>query len=143
MAADRPTIAHVMHRMYLAGAEVLAADIARRLKDRYRFVFLCLDEIGPLGVQLIEEGFDVVDLERRPGIDWAVPKGIRRAQRQYKIDLYHAHQYTPFFYAALSRRLSTRPGHVFCSPSMADIIRTIAVPSALSRTVFWCVGVTA
>jgi len=99
--------------MYLAGAEVLAADIARRLKDRYRFVFLCLDEIGPLGVQLIEEGFDVIDLERRPGIDWMVSKRIRRAQRQYGIDLYHAHQYTPFFYAAASRRLNTRPRVLF------------------------------
>ena len=113
MPADLPTIAHVMHRMYLAGAEVLAADIARRLKDRYRFVFLCLDEIGPLGMQLAEEGFDVIDLERKPGIDWAVSKRIRRAQRRYGIDLYHAHQYTPFFYAAWSRWFNNRPCILF------------------------------
>ena len=113
MSDNRPTIAHVMHRMYLAGAEVLAADIARRLKDQYRFVFLCLDEIGPLGMRLAEEGFDIVDLKRKPGVDWAVSKRIRHAQRQYGIDLYHAHQYTPFFYAAWSRRLSARPRVLF------------------------------
>lgn len=113
MPNHRPTIAHVMHRMYLAGAEVLAAAIARRLKDQYRFVFLCLDEMGPLGMQLAEEGYDVIDLQRKPGIDWSVAKRIRRAQRRFGIDLYHAHQYTPFFYAAWSRRWRAKPYILF------------------------------
>jgi glycosyltransferase involved in cell wall biosynthesis len=100
---DRPVIAHVLHRLYLAGAEVLAAELARRLTDRYRFIFLCLDEVGPLGHKLTGEGFKVVDLRRRPGIDFAVARRLRRATRRYGVDLIHAHQYTPFFYAALSR----------------------------------------
>jgi L-malate glycosyltransferase len=108
-----PTIAHVLHRLYLAGAEVLAADLARRMSDRYRFVFLCLDEIGPLGQKLAGEGFPVIDLQRHPGIDWSVARRIRGIVREQRIDLLHAHQYTPFFYAALSRRLATRPPILF------------------------------
>lgn len=101
-----PVIAHVLHRLYLAGAEVLAADLARRLGapgGPYRFVFLCLDEIGPLGRQLAGEGFPVIDLQRRPGVDLGVARRLRAAVREHHIDLLHAHQYTPFFYAAMSR----------------------------------------
>jgi glycosyltransferase involved in cell wall biosynthesis len=108
-----PTIAHVLHRLYLAGAEVLAADLARRLRGRFRFVFFCLDEVGPLGVQLAGEGFPTVDLVRRPGVDWALARRLRHACRIYHVDLLHAHQYTPFFYAALSRGLGSRPPLLF------------------------------
>jgi glycosyltransferase involved in cell wall biosynthesis len=103
--AERPVIAHVLHRLYLAGAEVLAADLSRRLRDRYTFAFLCLDEIGPLGRQLQAEGFEVIDLQRRPGIDWSVARRLRSHARRLRVDVLHAHQYTPFFYAAVSRGL--------------------------------------
>ncbi|MEX0775209.1 MAG: glycosyltransferase [Phycisphaeraceae bacterium] len=103
MGERLPVIAHVLHRLYLAGAEVLAADLSRRLRDRYRFVFLCLDEVGPLGEKLRGEGFDVRDLGRRPGVDMSVSRRLRRAARELGVDLMHAHQYTPFFYAAMSR----------------------------------------
>ena len=98
-----PTIAHVLHRLYLAGAEVLAAALARELRGRYTFIFFCLDEIGPLGRQLAAEGFTVVDLQRRPGLDLAVARRMRRLVREHGVRLLHAHQYTPFFYAAASR----------------------------------------
>ncbi len=111
--AQRPTIAHVLHRLYLAGAEVLAAALGRRLQDRYRFVYLCLDEVGPLGRQLSEEGFAVEDLRRRPGVDWSVAGRLRRCVEQHGIDLLHAHQYTPFFYAATARGLRATPPVLF------------------------------
>ena len=55
--SPKPVIAHVLHRLHLAGAEVLAADLARKLSDRYRFVFLCLDAVGTLGEKLRGEGY--------------------------------------------------------------------------------------
>ena len=113
MTTPTLTIAHVLHRLYLAGAEVLAADLARRLGDRYRFVFFCLDETGPLGKQLQAEGFEVVNLARKPGIDLSVARRLRSRVRELNVDLLHAHQYTPFFYAALSRRLSSSPPVLF------------------------------
>lgn len=113
MNQDRTTVGHVLHSLDRAGAEVLAADLARKLSDRYRFVFLCLDGVGPLGVQLASEGFDVVDLTRRPGIDWSLGKRIRAEVKRHRIGLLHAHQYTPFFYAALSRGLGSSPPILF------------------------------
>jgi len=113
MSRSVMTIAHVLHRLCPAGAEILAADLARQLKGNYRFVFFCLDEIGPLGHQLEAEGFDVVDLARSPGVDFKLAKRLRLATRQHEVKLLHAHQYTPFFYAAMSRRLSPAPPVLF------------------------------
>ncbi|MGB0768965.1 MAG: glycosyltransferase, partial [Phycisphaeraceae bacterium] len=99
----RPVIAHALHRLDRAGAEVLAAGLARDLRDRFRFVFLCLDGLGAIGEALRDEGFVVETLERRPGIDRALAKRLRQRLRHHRVDLVHAHQYTPFFYAALAR----------------------------------------
>lgn len=113
MNEDRLTVGHVLHRLDRAGAEVLAADLARKLRDRYRFVFLCLDGVGPLGEALASEGFVVADLGRRPGLDRSVARRIRREVKNHGIRLLHAHQYTPFFYAALSRGLGSTPPILF------------------------------
>lgn len=113
MSEDRPTVGHVLHRMDRAGAEVLAGDLARRLSDRYRSVFFCLDGIGALGETLASEGFAVTALGRRPGLDLRVAGRLRAAVKRHDVALLHAHQYTPFCYAALSRRLSATPPILF------------------------------
>ncbi len=113
MNEDRHTVGYVLHRMDRAGTEVLAGDLARRLGDRYRFVFLCLDGVGVLGEELASEGFVVTELGRRPGLDLKVAGRLRAAVRRHGIALLHAHQYTPFCYAALSRRLSAIPPILF------------------------------
>ncbi len=102
-----------MHRLHRAGAEILAADLARKLRGRYRCVFLCLDQAGPMGAELASEGFEVVDLGRKPGLDFAVARRIKAAIKHYQIDLLHAHQYTPFFYASISRGLGASPPVLF------------------------------
>lgn len=113
MNQDRPTVGHILHRLDRAGAEVLAADLARKLGGRYRFVFLCLDGVGPLGEELAAEGLPVIDLKRRPGLDRSAARRLRGSVREYEIGLLHAHQYTPFFYAALSRRFAWSPPILF------------------------------
>lgn len=106
---SKPVIGHVLHQLAYAGAEVLAAALARQLAGRYQTVFLCLDGVGQLGEQLQSEGFPVVELGRQPGIDLAVAGRIKQAVKDHRIDLLHAHQYTPFFYAALSRKFGKFP----------------------------------
>ncbi len=113
MKQDRPAVGHVLHRLSRAGAEVLAGDLARKLADRYRFVFLCLDGVGPLGEELIGEGFVVADLKRRPGLDRSVARRLGAVVAEQQIGVLHAHQYTPFFYAALSRGLGSSPPILF------------------------------
>ncbi len=109
----QPRICQLLHSLCVGGAEVLAARLARQLRDRYRFLFVCLDEIGTLGEELRDEGFSVHLLGRRPGLDWRCSYRLARLLRQNKVDIVHAHQYTPFFYGMTARLLYRRPGVMF------------------------------
>jgi len=100
-------VGFVVHVMQMAGAERLVVETIRRLGSRIRPTVFCLDGQGSLGAELERGGIDVVVLGRRPGLDLGV--GIRLAQeiRRRQVHVVHAHQYTPFFYAALAK---LRPG---------------------------------
>lgn len=112
--ASRPaTIGQLLLSLNVGGGEVLAARIARRLGDQFRFVFFCLDELGTLGEELRREGFAVHVLGRRAGIDWRCVTRLARLLQLETVALLHAHQYTPFFYATAARRLFRHSPVVF------------------------------
>ncbi|MEZ5065337.1 MAG: glycosyltransferase [bacterium] len=101
MSGDRPRVAHVLHSLVVAGAEVLVHQLVRRLESEFEFSVLLLDEIGPLGEDLRSRGIPVDVLGRRPGVDLALGVRLGRALRARKVQLVHAHQYTPWFYGGL------------------------------------------
>lgn len=108
-ARDRPIrVAFILHVMQVAGAEVLVMETIRRLAGRIEPTVVCLDAVGVLGEQLRSEGIEVVCLGRRPGRDLRVPWRMARVIRRRAIEVLHAHQYTPFFYAALGGLASGR-----------------------------------
>jgi glycosyltransferase involved in cell wall biosynthesis len=111
--AARLTVCQVLHTLNVGGAEMLAARLARRLKRECRFLFACLDERGTLGEALAGEGFPVHVLERRSGLDWRCAWRLGRLLRRERVDVIHAHQYTPFFYAVLARQLYRRAPIMF------------------------------
>lgn len=96
-------IGFVLHSMSVAGAEVLVSEIIERAGARLAPTVLCLDEVGALGHALREQGIEVLELGRRPGLDLRVAGRIARATREHQLELLHAHQYTPFFYSALAK----------------------------------------
>jgi glycosyltransferase involved in cell wall biosynthesis len=104
-ATESPPIrvGFVVHVMQVAGAEVLVAETIRRLKGRIEATVFCLDAPGTLGEQLRAEGVEIVCLGRRPGRDWRVAWRMAREARVRRVEVLHAHQYTPFFYSALAR----------------------------------------
>ena len=63
----------------------------------------CLDRVGPIGDELKAAGVDVIDFGRRPGWDFTVSRKLARAATARGVEVLHAHQYTPFFYAALAK----------------------------------------
>lgn len=103
---DAPTIIQLVHTLTTGGAEVLARQFAVNAVGRFRFVFVCLDECGGIGEDLREKGYTVEVLERRPGLDTRTAWDLGRLIRKHDARLIHAHQYAPFFYASLARRVS-------------------------------------
>lgn len=91
--------------MQVAGAEVLVRETIARLGDRIRPTVFCLDRVGQIGEDLLAAGVDLVCLNRRPGWDFAVSRRLASEARRRGIDIFHAHQYTPFFYTALAKPL--------------------------------------
>lgn len=112
MAAAPIRIAFILHVMQVAGAEVLVAETIRRLGPRIDPLVLCLDDVGQLGLQMQAEGVPVIAYGRRSGWDLGLPRRMARDLRSHGIDLVQAHQYTPFFYAALAARLCKPRPHV-------------------------------
>lgn len=82
---------------------MLVSRIARRLSDRFRFVFACLDSVGELGRELERDGHVVRVLGRGPGIDLACARRLARFLEDERVGVVHAHQYTPFLQAMLAR----------------------------------------
>ena len=107
------TICQLQLTAYTGGAEVLSARLARGLRSSHRFVFACLDLVGPLGEALIEDGFTVEQFGRRPGVDGRCVRRLAAFLRRERVDLIHAHQYTPFFYGLAARLLYRRPAILF------------------------------
>ncbi len=108
-----PTICQVVHSLHIGGAELLVTELSRALRDRFRFVFACLDGAGPLAEQLRDEGHVVEVLDRRSGIDWKCGRRLAKFLREQQVAAVHAHQYTPFFYAMLARGFAGRTPIVF------------------------------
>jgi glycosyltransferase involved in cell wall biosynthesis len=98
-------VAFVVHLMQVAGAEVLVRETVRRLKGRIAPTIFCLDAVGRIGEELVAEGVDLVCFNRKPGRDWGVSRRLAAASRARDIEVIHAHQYSPFFYAALAKPL--------------------------------------
>jgi glycosyltransferase involved in cell wall biosynthesis len=96
-------VGFVVHLMQVAGAEVLTREIIQKLRDHLEPTIICLDSLGQIGEEMRAQGVDVRVLGRRPGRDWRVPLRMARVIRERGIDVVHAHQYTPFFYAALAK----------------------------------------
>ncbi len=107
-------VGFVLHSMHVAGAEMLVDETIHRLGSRIEPVVFCLDAVGPLGLHLQREGIPVIAYGRKPGFDFSVSRRMAEAIRSRHVQVLHAHQYTPFFYAAIAGRLSrVRPRVIF------------------------------
>ncbi|CAN5601356.1 N-acetyl-alpha-D-glucosaminyl L-malate synthase BshA [soil metagenome] len=105
-------VGFVVHVMQVAGAEVLVRETIRRLGSAIVPTVFCLDRVGTIGEDLVAQGVDLVCLNRRPGRDWKVSWNLAREVNQRSIQILHAHQYSPFFYSALTKPLLRRPAKV-------------------------------
>jgi len=99
----RRRLAYVVHSLNPGGTEKLAVEMAKAFNRKYQVHVMCLDEPGLWTRYLRGEGIPVSCCWRQPGLDLMVPLRLARIFRELRVDIIHAHQCTPWFYAALSR----------------------------------------
>ena len=110
----RIKIIQLVHSMGMAGAEKVVYSIIKNLdKTKFSFYVYCLDFIGELGKRLLEEGVEVVTLDRMPGVDFNLTKKLARVLKENNIDIVHAHQYTPYFYGATAAMFNRKCKVIF------------------------------
>ncbi|HUE73638.1 MAG TPA: GT4 family glycosyltransferase PelF [Pirellulaceae bacterium] len=106
--AHKPVICQLVHTLNVGGAELLARQFAEAARDRYRFVFVCLDAPGVMAEELAAQGYAIEVIGRKAGFDLACAWRLGRVLRRHGVELVHAHQYAPFFYAMLARMMGMR-----------------------------------
>lgn len=105
---SKPVVCQLVHTLNVGGAEILARQFAAQARDEFDFVFACLDSEGLMADELRAAGYAVEVLARRPGFDLACARRLARLLAAHNVRVIHAHQYAPFFYAAMGRLLAWR-----------------------------------
>jgi glycosyltransferase involved in cell wall biosynthesis len=105
-----PRVMHVVLSMVAGGgAERLVFDMVRdRSFADSPPVVCCLRELGKLGSMLQHEGFLVLCRPQGRGVDWSMVLWLADVIRQEGIEVVHAHQYTPMFYAVPAALIAGR-----------------------------------
>lgn len=109
MSGRRIHIGYVVHSLSPGGTERLAMEMSLEFSKDRRLTVYCLDEPGAWASDLRARGITVEVLWRQDGFDPGVSWRLARLCRRDAVDLLHAHQCTPWFYAALSRLWYRRP----------------------------------
>lgn len=104
-AIKRPPIRvmQLVLSLVIGGTEKLVHDMVRYADPRrVSPAICCLDDLGEFGQALSESGYPIDALHRQPGIDWPLVRQISHILQQKKIDVIHAHHYTPYFYGVMA-----------------------------------------
>jgi len=94
---------YVVHTLNPGGTEQLVVKMALHFAAQYEVFVLCLDEPGLWAEQLRSQGIPVTCLWRQPGFDLSVAIRIAAFCRRQRIDVIHAHQFTPWHYSVLAK----------------------------------------
>ena len=107
-------VMQVLHTLEIGGAEKLAYDIAKKFDTSFEFSFFCLDDLGYLSDVIRKEGGNTYCYGRKEGWDFSLIKKFASLISEKKVDIIHAHQYTPYFYSVLAAFFSSRkPAVIF------------------------------
>ena len=106
---SRPVLAFVANSLDPGGTERLVVDLGLALAADHDVRVWTLDAPGAWAHRLRDAGVPVTGLWRQPGIDLSVPVTLARQLREAGAAIVHAHQCSPWFYAALARVLHPGP----------------------------------
>jgi L-malate glycosyltransferase len=106
---SKPVLAYIANSLEPGGTERLVVDMGLAFAEEYDVRVWTLDAPGAWAPRLRQAGIPVVGLWRQPGIDLAAAGRLARDLKAAGASIVHAHQCSPWFYAALSRLRWAKP----------------------------------
>jgi L-malate glycosyltransferase len=106
---NRPRLLYVVNSLNPGGTERLVEQMSQAFAREFDVSVVCLHEPGLWAYGLRQRGVPVHCMYRQPGLDIGISLKLARYSRRHRINIIHAHQCTPWFYAALSRLLYSAP----------------------------------
>ncbi|MEM1143518.1 MAG: glycosyltransferase [Pseudomonadota bacterium] len=97
-------VLHLTFGMGIGGTEQVISNLVLASRQvRHSMSVLCLETpVGAFGERLQKAGISVTSATRRPGVDMALARTLRRHLLEERISLIHCHQYTPWVYGVLA-----------------------------------------
>jgi glycosyltransferase involved in cell wall biosynthesis len=105
----KPVLAYVANSLNPGGTEKLVVEMGLSFASEFELQVYCIDEPGAWASRLRDAGIAVHGMWRQPGIDLSVPVRLATMLQESGAQIIHAHQCSPWFYAALSRLINRRP----------------------------------
>lgn len=103
---EKIRVLHLVLSLNVGGAERVVSSLVTDQKgEDIEQSVCCLDQIGSLGLELINEGYDAICLKRKPGVDLKLVWRIWKYCYKKNIDIIHTHGESPWFYGALACQL--------------------------------------
>ncbi len=102
-SSPKPVICYLAHQLNPGGTERLVFEMAKALARDYSVLVCTLEGPGLYGYELRKLGLPVYPLWRSPGVDLNLVLALRQIWASHQVKLVHAHQYSPYFYAALTK----------------------------------------
>lgn len=108
------TVGHTLYAFKEGGMEQGLLNIINYgNSERFRHVILCLTEAGTFARRLRSPSCEIVELRKKPGNDFQIPRRIATEVRRHHIDVLHARGWAALVETALASRLSRVRGTIY------------------------------
>lgn len=106
-------LTYLVHSLNPGGTERLAMEMAAAFRSEFEVSIICLDAPGAWAADARRDGVPVYCLWRQPGVDLRLARPLARLASRRGTCLWHAHQYSPWFYAGLAKLVDCRAKLLF------------------------------
>src|SRR5688572_2146679 len=108
------TVGHILYAFKEGGMERGLLNIINYgNSERFRHVILCLTEAGAFADRLHSPNCEVVELRKKPGHDFQIPRRIATEVRRRHIDVLHARGWPALVETAVALCLSRVRGAIY------------------------------
>lgn len=103
-------IIYVALSLDIGGLERIIVDLVKKLdKNKFKPIVCCLCKKGVLANEIEKFGIDVIELEKKRGIDYYATIKLARILREKRIQIIHSHNINAHIHSFLAAKIANTP----------------------------------